>query len=817
MGGTMRRSGKYVALVGLVVCLFVVPAGRAYVEERYTLCRVVNESTTITVMKVERVNKERKLIFYKKVADLKGNHPAEAIKHNLGVGGFNAREQQLPIEWAEPGKIAIFFHNGSASETCIGKYWYQAYPGGEWWNHSHGEPYLCRTYCGDIEALRTAVEKLLKNEDVIVPATVSKTDLRIQKVLATMKKPADYIVVEPPVIEKVKLDDVAGFSDMIELPRPPGRTQGAIPIDFDGDGFTDLLLVGTNGLCLLRNNQKGNFEEVTHKWGLSEDQGGHAVAFADYNGSGRPSLLTSDGKLYTNLGDKFKDDTGFLPETPKRVSNPGEALAWMDVDGDGRPDIVCALGAKGLTVFRNTGGEGGKWFEDVSAKVGLGPDGLGLEPASFLNAVDLNGDRRPDFILTMEKPLLAFNHGGTFKAASETGIVFPGSTRPALAVADYRNSGQPGLFITASTRPGALADWQMLGTLSAEEDKNLNAGPTLSPGENGTVKIGKDSWTWQPVRARANGTLEIARDEPTPNACYAFTTFESPKTEQVTIYFGSQHGLTAWLNGKQVYEHKGKRSFTPDAEGVPVEVKEGKNTFLMKAFDDEPIWRTCVRVSPLNLYPPPAVRLYQGDGKGKFSDVTLQSGDLAQLRAECVSATWGDLDNDGWLDLIVTDKNGLVRVYRNQGDGKFRYVTHELGLEQKFKASGAVCADFNNDGKLDLVLLGATRADPPFCLLSKVQTKHAPLTVRFGGATSVIGATARLLDATGKLVGSQTIAGGDGRTLQACPEARFAVAPGKYRVEVRYSSGIVKAKQVELGDKPVWEKFDEKTPKAEGK
>lgn len=818
-GVMARRHKTATALVGLgclLAVLLLVPVGHAYVEERYTLARVVNESTNIVLVKVERVNKERKLIIYSKVADLKGKHPTEQIKHNVGVGGFNAREQALPTEWAEPGKLAIFFHNGSASETCIGKYWYQAYAGGEWWNHSHGEPYLCRTYCGEVEGLKDAVEKLLKNEDVVVPTTVSKTDLRIQKVLATMKKPLDYVIVEAAKIEKTTLTDVAGFSELLELPRPPGRLQGAIPIDFDGDGFTDLLLVGTNGLCLLRNNQKGNFDEVTNKWGLSDDQGGHSVAFADYNRSGRPSLLTSDGKLYTNLGDRFQDDTPLLPATPKRVPNPGEALAWLDVDGDGLPDIVCSVGAKGLTCFRNAGGAGGKWFEDASARVGLGPDGLGQEPASFLNALDLDGDGKPDVVLTMEHPLIALNKNGVFKPAADLGVQFPGLSRPALAMADYRNDGKPGLFITNTSRPGGIAEWMMLGTLSADEDKLLNAGADFAPGDSPTVKIGKDSWTWQPVKSRASGTLEIARDDPTPNACYAFTTFDWPRAEPVTLYVGSQHALTAWVNGKQAYEFKGKRPFAADAEGVPVEVKQGKNTLLLKALDDEPVWRTSVRVSPLNLYPPPAVRLLQRDGTGKFADVTLQSGDLAQLRAECISAVWADVNSDGLLDLLVTDKGGMVRVYQNQGDGKFRYVTHELGIEQKFKASGVVAADFNNDGRLDLVLLGAGR-EPSVALMSKVKVKYPSLTVRFAGPEAPIGATVRLLDAAGKALGTQVIAGGDGRTLQAAPESRFAAAPGKYRVEVRYSSGKVRVKPVEIADKPLWETVDEKTPVAAAK
>src|SRR5262249_37058655 len=240
---------------------------------------------------------------------------------------------------------------------------------------------------------------------VVVPCAAGHTDLRIQKVLASMKKPLDYVIVERPTIEVTKLKDIAGFSEMIELPRPAGNTQGGIAVDVDNDGYLDLLLIGTEGLVLLRNNRKGNFEDVTEKWGLATDPGCRAAAFADYNRSGRLSLLTSAGKLYTNLGDKFRDDSKLLPETPKRVSNPGEAFGWVDINGDGLPDILCSLGVSGLTACLNKGGAGGQWFEDVSAKVGLGPDGLGKEASNFLSLMDLDGGGRPGFILNLQQPL----------------------------------------------------------------------------------------------------------------------------------------------------------------------------------------------------------------------------------------------------------------------------------------------------------------------------------------------------------------------------------------------------------------------------
>jgi hypothetical protein len=791
-----------VSAVLLLVALLAGPAS-AYVEERYTLCRWINESTNIVLMKVEKVNKERKLLYFTKVADLKGKHPADTIKQNLGVGGFNPKENALPVEWAEPGKLAIFFHNGSASETCIGKYWYQCYPGGEWWNHSHGEPYVARTYCGDVEVLKDAVEKILKGEAAVIPCTVSKTDLRIQKVKADPKEPNAYTVVEAPAIERLPLTGVAGFSEMIELPRPEGAVQGAIAADVDADGFPDVLVVASGGLRLLRNTGKGGFEDATDKWGLAGDKGALTAAFADYEGSGRPSLLTSAGRLYTNLGDKFRDDTARLPATPKRVSNPGEAAAWIDIDADGRPDIVCSVGVRGLAAFRNLGGPE-KWFEDVSDKAGLGEAGLGAAPANYLTAADLDGDGRTDFVLNLSEPLVALNRNGVFTAAADTGIRFPALARPALAAADFRNDGRPGLLVTAAHRAGAITEWKMIGTFSADEDKALAADGGFSPAAKPTVTLGEASWTWKTIRSRTGGALAVGRAQPSPNACYAFAEFDWPQSGTAVLWFGSENGLTAWLNGKEVYGFQGKRAYSADADRVEVSLKAGRNAVLLKVFDDGAVWRTCVRAAPAGLFPPAAVHLFARDDAGKYVDVTADAGDLALLREDCVSAAWGDLDNDGLADLIITGRTGLVRVYLNKGGGKFRYATPELGLEQKFKAAAAVVADFNRDGIADLLLVGAD-ADPTVVLTGRLKGKFAPLTVRFAGPDCAVGAAVRLTDAAGRLMGTARISGGDGRAMQSAAEARFAVPPGSYKIEVRYSSGKVAAKDVTVADKPAWE------------
>ena len=76
------------------------------------------------------------------------------------------------MKWAEVGKVATFFHNGGASETYFGTSWYQAYPQGEWWGMSHGEPFLLRSYAGKPEKMAAAVKELLAGQEVVVPCMV---------------------------------------------------------------------------------------------------------------------------------------------------------------------------------------------------------------------------------------------------------------------------------------------------------------------------------------------------------------------------------------------------------------------------------------------------------------------------------------------------------------------------------------------------------------------------------------------------------------------------------------------------------------------
>src|SRR5438552_2661636 len=167
----LLRRTQLAAVVAAAAVVFSFPPQRAsaYVEVPMTLGDVIKQSTTICLMQVTKVDREKNLIVYQKLQDIKGKHPQNEIKHNIGRGGLRPGEWEEIMKWAEVGKQAVFFHNGGASETYFGVSWYQAYPQGDWWGMSHGEPYLLRSYAGKVDKLPSFVAEIMENKEVIVP------------------------------------------------------------------------------------------------------------------------------------------------------------------------------------------------------------------------------------------------------------------------------------------------------------------------------------------------------------------------------------------------------------------------------------------------------------------------------------------------------------------------------------------------------------------------------------------------------------------------------------------------------------------------
>lgn len=95
--------------------------------------------------------------------------------------------------------------------------------------------------------------------------------------------------------------------------------------------------------------------------------------------------------------------------------------------------------------------------------------------------------------------------------------------------------------------------------------------------------------------------------------------------------------------------------------------------------------------------------LWRNAGGLKFENITGQAG-LAMEKLVSVGAAFGDLDNDGLPDLVVTTVLNGSRVFRNRGAGKFEDLSQDSGLGNPAHSSGLVLFDFDNDGLLDIFI-----------------------------------------------------------------------------------------------------------------
>jgi len=98
--------------------------------------------------------------------------------------------------------------------------------------------------------------------------------------------------------------------------------------------------------------------------------------------------------------------------------------------------------------------------------------------------------------------------------------------------------------------------------------------------------------------------------------------------------------------------------------------------------------------------------LLRNDGRGRFEDVTEQAGLLSFHPTQ--TAAWGDFDGDGWLDLFIGNESAPephpCELYHNQGDGTFRNVAGLAGVDHIGFVKAALWGDIDNDGDLDLFL-----------------------------------------------------------------------------------------------------------------
>jgi hypothetical protein len=170
-------------------------------------------------------------------------------------------------------------------------------------------------------------------------------------------------------------------------------------------------------------------------------------------------------------------------------------------------------------------------------------------------------------------------------------------------------------------------------------------------------------------------------------------------------------------------------------------------------------------------------QLYKNMGDGTWVDVAVEAGvgDIGHGRGQA----WGDINNDGFLDLFVGNQKGSDtggghnRLFRNNGDGTFNDITAWAGMYESFRTRCVSMADYDNDGYLDIYVVNFGNAQPPNHLYrnngNNTFTEVASGTLASGGLENGASASWADFDNDGwidlYLVGGSTVAPGVGMNL----------------------------------------------------
>lgn len=434
---------------------------------------------------------------------------------------------------------------------------------------------------------------------------------------------------------------------------PETLGSGCAFLDYDGDGWQDILLVNgmdwqghkrqRSTLRLYRNNRNGTFTDVTRKAGLDVEMYGMGVAVGDYNNDGFPDILITcvgQNRLFRNTGKGTFVDVTRASGLAGKQGFSTSAL-WFDFDGDGlldlfvcnyvkwspEHDVFCSLDGKhksyctpeayrGETcwLFRN---RGDGTFEDVTAKSRVfdtSSKSLGV------TLLDHDQDGWPDMLVTNDtqpNKLYQNMRDGTFKdVAIDAGVAFSteGKARAGMGVdvADFTNSGAPGIAITNF-------DNEMIGL----------------------------------YRPAANGTYE-------------------------DVAIGAGVGLPS------------KSSLGFGCVFLDADLDGAVDLLVANGHIDETVRN--IRGNVGYAQPP---QLFLNNGSGSFHDVASQVGGEFSAPKVGRGLAVGDFDRDGDLDILLTTNNGPAYLFRNdQGSGNKSIRFRLVGTKSNRDAIGATVKIF---------------------------------------------------------------------------------------------------------------------------
>jgi len=429
---------------------------------------------------------------------------------------------------------------------------------------------------------------------------------------------------------------------------PETMGPGCAFIDYDGDGWQDILIVngqnwpGHPGAAttpkLYRNNHNGTFTDVTAKAGLAVSMFGLGVAVGDYDNDGHDDIfITTLGQshLFHNNGNgTFTDAT-----KPAGLWGPNEfstSAAWMDYDGDGKLDLVVANYVQ--------------WSLQGDLYCSLdGAHKSYCTPESYKGA----------------SARLWHNLGnGRFEDATQKAKFYdPTAKSLGVAILDYNGDGWPDILLANDTQPNKLYLNKRDGTF---EERGVSAGIAFS--EDGV--------------ARAGMGVDAADYDRSGHASLIITNFAN---QMLSLYHNEGNGLFV---DEAPRSEVGRASlvtlgfgcffFDYDNDGWP-------DIFVADGHIENEIEKVQKRVTYAE---PPHV--FRNTGGGRFQEVTQSLGQAFAAPKVARGAAYGDIDNDGAVDVLMTTNGGRVYLFHNESGSNHSLRLKLAGTKSDRDGIGAI-------------------------------------------------------------------------------------------------------------------------------
>jgi len=428
---------------------------------------------------------------------------------------------------------------------------------------------------------------------------------------------------------------------------------GVAFLDYDNDGWIDLFVLSGTRLDgappgttnrLYKNNRDGTFTDVTAKAGLQRTGWASAVTVGDYDNDGFDDLfITYYGQnvLYHNNGDGTFTEVTERAGLRQPASRYGSGCCWVDYDRDGHLDLFVANYLNTTLEKLPKPGEN----SDCTWKgvpVNCGPRGL---PPGSVQLFHNNGD-------------------GTFTDVSKaSGVSAASGSYPMTVVAaDYDNDGWPDIYVACDSTPSWLFRNQHNGTFREE---GLERGVALS--EDGLEQAGMGVGVGD---YDLDGNLDIFKTHFADDTNVLDHNDGKGNFDDVTTRsgLGVETRYVGWGAGIVDLDNDGNPDLFVATGSVYPEVEKR-----------------------LPAYPFRTPRLvFRSLGDGRFEELIEEAGSGISAPHASRGCAFGDFDNDGDMDILVSNMNEPPSLLRNDVTGKNHWLKVLLvGVQTNRSAIGS--------------------------------------------------------------------------------------------------------------------------------